>query len=42
MNNLHESALRIDREDGVLLVLITVGIITIISYFASKKGRNLI
>jgi hypothetical protein len=42
MNNLHESALRVDREDGVLLVLIAVGIITVISYFTSKKGRNLI
>jgi hypothetical protein len=42
MNDLHQSALRIDREDHVLLLLIAVGLITVMSYFSSKKGKNLI
>jgi hypothetical protein len=42
MNHLHESALRINREDGVLILLISLLIVAALSYFSSKKGRSLI
>ena len=42
MNELHESALRMDREDGVLMVLITIVVLSLVSYIRSKKGRYLI
>ena len=42
MNQLHESALRMDREDSVLLLLVTIVVLSVISYIRSKKGRYLI